>query len=176
MLAGYLMRKLILLAWLAAAVPALAQEDSRVVVGPTNPDLYEGAQALMTGDAENGVRLTLSGLGMATNRRERVIGFSNLCAGYTLLEQLDLALEYCNRALSLNDRHWRSYSNRALVLIKQKRYDEAARDLERGFSLSPGSEQLKEVRALLRDATDPVEPNIVIDDRRAEDEDPNGAG
>ena len=38
------------------------------------------------------------------------------------------------------------------------------------------SEQLKEVRALLRDATDPVEPNIVIDDRRAEDEDPNGAG
>jgi len=41
---------------------AVAQE-SKTVIGPSNPDLHDGANALLAGDAEEGVRLTLLGLG-----------------------------------------------------------------------------------------------------------------
>lgn len=147
-----------------------ADEDSRVVLGPSNPNLFDGAAALIAGDAETGVRLTHLGLSMATNRRERLVGLSNLCAGYLLLEQLEVALDFCNQALEINDRHWRSYSNRALIYLKLKRYDEAERDLERGLTIAPDSAKLKTVRAQLLDEIDPVSPRITIDERRGEPE------
>ena len=120
----------------------------------------------MAGDAEEGVRLTLLGLNMAANERERRIAFSNLCAGYILLEQLDTALDYCNRVLARNDRDWRSYNNRALIYVKQERYLEAEQDIVKGQQLNPNARNLKIVRGMLLDKTDPILPNIVIDDRR----------
>jgi tetratricopeptide (TPR) repeat protein len=145
---------------------AVASEESRTVIGPRNLNLYDGANALIAGDAEEGVRLTLLGLNMASNDRERHIAFANLCAGYILLDQLDTALDYCNRVLAKDDRHWRGYNNRALIYIKQKRYLEAEQDILKGQQLNPKSRNLKIVRAMLLDETDPVLPNIVIDDRR----------
>ena len=145
---------------------AAASEDSRTVIGPSNQNLYDGANALIAGDAEEGVRLTLLGLNMATSDRERHIAFANLCAGYILLDQLDTALDYCNRVLAKNDRHWRGYNNRALIYIKQKRYLEAEQDILKVQELNPNARTLKSVRAMLLDETDPVSPNIVIDDRR----------
>ncbi len=145
---------------------AAASEDSRTVIGPSNLYLYDGANALIAGNAEEGVRLTLLGLNMAANERERHIAFSNLCAGYILLVQLDTALDYCNRVLAKNDRHWRSYNNRALIYIKQQRYLEAEQDIVKVQELNPNARNLKIVRAMLLDETDPVSPNIIIDDRR----------
>ncbi len=145
---------------------AAASEDSRTVIGPSNQDLYDGANALIAGDAEEGVRLTLLGLNMATNNRERHTAFANLCVGYILLDQLDTALDYCNRVLAKNDRHWRAYNNRALIYIKQKRYREAEQDILKVQELNPNARTLKRVRAMLLDETDPVSPIIEIDDRR----------
>ena len=120
----------------------------------------------MDGDADEGVRLTLEGVNRAMNDRERLTAYSNLCAGYIMLEQLEDALFYCDMAIELNDRHWRSYNNRALVYLRMKRYRDAARDIERGQAINPDSSTLKKVRGMLLDETDPVEPSIVIDDRR----------
>ena len=145
---------------------AAASGDSRTVIGPSNLNLYDGANALMAGDAEEGVRLTLLGLNMAANERERQTALSNLCAGYVLLGQLDTALDYCNRVLARNDRHWRGYNNRALIYIKQKRYLEAEQDILKGQELKPNDRNLKIVRGMLLDETDPVAPSIIIDDRR----------
>ena len=145
---------------------AVASEDSRTVIGPSNQNLYDGANALIAGDAEEGVRLTLLGLNMATNNRERHTAFANLCVGYILLDQLDTALDYCNRVLAKNDRHWRAYNNRALIYIKQKRYREAEQDILKVQELNPNARTLKRVRAMLLDEMDPVSPNIEIDDRR----------
>jgi tetratricopeptide (TPR) repeat protein len=117
-------RLLLLLVLIAAVVHA---EESKTVVGPTNANLAAGADALLARDAEEGIRLTHLGLNAAANRRERVSGLSNLCAGYAMLEQWQTALQYCDQALELNERHWRSYSNRALVYIKLKRYADAQR-------------------------------------------------
>ena len=139
---------------------------AKTVIGPGNADLADGAAALRTGDAEEGVRLTQRGIMAASNQRERVAGYSNLCAGLVMLDRLDEALDACNRALELDDRHWRSYSNRALVHLRQERYPEAERDISAGEALSPNARTLKTLRAMYRDAVDPVSPSIIIDDRR----------
>ena len=152
------------------AQPALAQnsDESQVktVLGPRNPDLVDGAKALLAGDAEEGIRLTRLGLDVAVGQRERQAGLGNICAGYVMLKRYDDALEYCNQALAEYDRNWRALCNRALIYIKKGRYDDAARDLARGEEISPNARALKEVRGMYRDATDPVDANITIDDRR----------
>jgi len=159
------MRVTVALACLLVAGTAAAQ-DARTVIGPSNIELKEGADALLAGDAEEGVRLTLIGLERAPSQRERHTGWSNLCAGYVMLEQLDTALEYCNKVLAENDRHWRAYSNRALVYVKLRRFDEAEQDLQRGEAIAPNARTLRAVRAMLLDAVQPVAPTVVIDDRR----------
>ncbi|MEM9333408.1 MAG: tetratricopeptide repeat protein [Pseudomonadota bacterium] len=167
------MRVFVLLAGLLLGVVATAQEDSRVVLGPQNPDLHDGAEAIRAGNARRGVELTLSGLSMATNSRERVIGYNNLCAAYSLLTEYTAAVDACNNALRINAYHWRAYSNRAVALIKLKRYEEARADIRRAMELSPGAERPKEVLAMLRDAVDPVTPSITIDDRRESERGPD---
>lgn len=150
--------------------PALAasSDDTQVktVIGPRNPNLVDGANELLAGNAEEGIRLTRLGLDVAVGQRERQAGLGNICAGYVMLKRYDDALEYCNQALDEYDRNWRALCNRALIYIKKGRFDEAARDLERGEEIAPNARALKEVRGMYRDATDPVTENITIDDRR----------
>ena len=140
--------------------------EARTIIGPSNIDLADGAAALRAGDAEEGVMLTQRGLRSARNERERVAGYSNLCAGYIMLERFDEAVASCNSALALNDRHWRTYSNRALAYIRLERYPEAERDIRRGEEINPNARTLKVVKSMYLDAVDPVAPSIIIDDRR----------
>lgn len=159
---------------LFAAVQVNADEEAAAstVIGPRNPYLHEGANALMAGDAEEGVRLTMMGLKMAQGHREMKAGHSNLCAGFLLLGQAETALEHCNQALALDATHWRSYNNRALVYLYLERFDESEADIRRGQELNPRSEKLKEVKGLYLDKVEPVEENITIDDRRKQPEMP----
>ncbi len=162
------MLSLILALFLAAA----AEAESSTVIGPTNPQLAEGSQALLAGDPEEGVRLTHLGLSAATSSRDRLAGLSNLCAGYAMLGKWETGLPFCDQAIEINDRHWRAYNNRALIFVKLGRYEEAEADLKRGEELAPNSRTLKVVRAMLLDKTNPVSPNIVIDDRRQPGDEP----
>jgi tetratricopeptide (TPR) repeat protein len=159
---------LTLLASVALAQAPAGQSDAvaKTVIGPDNVDLADGAAALRIGDAEEGVRLTQRGLAKASSRRDRVAGYSNLCAGLVMLDRLDEALDACNSALELDEGHWRSYSNRALVYLRQERYEEADRDISTGEELNPSARTLKTLRSMYRDAVDPVSPTVIIDDRR----------
>ena len=156
---------LLLLGMMAHAAPQ-ADTPAKTVLGPSNIDLADGAAALRAGDAEEGVRLTRRGLKSAASARDRVAGYSNLCAGLIMLEQLAEALEACNRALEIDERHWRSYSNRALAYIKLQRYSEAQLDIATVEEINPDARTLKQLRAMYRDAVDPVSPRVIIDDRR----------
>jgi len=160
------LRGLLSIGCLCLAFNLCTAQENKTIIGPSNPDLYNGAEALRAGNAEEGVRLTLRGLQTESDSRDRTTGLSNLCAGYILLKQFDTALSYCNQVLARNDRHWRGYSNRALVYIQLERYPEAEQDLQMAETLAPKSRKVKTVRAMLLDATDPVAPQIVIDDRR----------
>ena len=152
--------------------PAAAQQSgsddnqARTVIGPSNADLADGAAALRAGDAAEGVRLTERGLRSARNERDRLAGYSNLCAGLVMLDRYQEALDSCNTAIAIDAGHWRSYNNRALANLKLKRYNEAERDIRRGQELNPDARTLKIVKAMYLDAVDPVTPSVIIDDRR----------
>ena len=161
--------------WIAAiaailySYTSLAQEpaeDHKIVIGPTNMELYDGAMALQSGDGEEGVRLTLLGLQHATSDRERLTGMSNLCAGYLMLERFDEALKQCNLALADDPDYWPALTNRASLYVVTKRYEDAEIDLVRAEELAPSARSVREVRQLFRDKVNPVEPSVTIDDRR----------
>ena len=158
---------------LLAASPAAISEESKTVIGPTNIDLYEGANALMAGDGEEGVRRTLQGLELATGAREVITAHSNLCAGYLLINQPEKALVHCNWVLERDEAQWRSHNNRALVYMRLKRYEEAEDDIRKGQELRPGSKNLKIVKGMYLDETKPVRTKIEVDDRRSAGEAPN---
>ena len=159
-------RRLLVVAGLLLVVFSVAAQESKTVIGPGNADLNDGANALFSGDAEEGVRLTLRGLKYENSRRNRLTGMSNLCAGYIMLGQHELAISYCDQVLEQSDRHWRAYSNRALANLSLKRYEEAEQDLQKAEAIVSNARSVRIVRSMLLDATDPVAPNIVIDDRR----------
>jgi tetratricopeptide (TPR) repeat protein len=145
--------------------------ETKPVIGPSNLALHDGAEALLAGDGKEGVRLTLQGLRQASSASQRETARSNLCAGYSMLEDYLVALAYCDEVLRDNVNNWRALSNRALIYIKLERYAEADADLLRGEAISPNARTLQAVRRLWLDATNPVSPIIIIDDRRGSAED-----
>ncbi len=153
----------LLLTWSQLA----AQEESKTVIGPRNVPLADGADALMAGDGEQGVRLTLRGFEFAQGDRERKIAHANLCAGYVMIDKSLTALEHCNWVLEHDPNYWRTYNNRALAYLKLGRYEESEADIARGQALRPKSNKLKMAKGMLLDVTDPVEEQIEIDERRS---------
>jgi tetratricopeptide (TPR) repeat protein len=147
-------------------LPVSRAQENKVVIGPRNLDLSEGAQELLAGNAAEGVELTLRGLKVAQGKREKEAALSNLCAGYIMIGMLEPALEYCNMLILSNERHWRGRNNRALIYVMQENYEKAEEDLLIGQELNPNARTLKVVKGMLMDATQPVELNIIIDDRR----------
>jgi len=170
------MRKyLVLLAIsLVAAVPVYADEDSqaKTVIGPTNMYLFDGANELLAGDADEGVSLTMKGLEFAQGLREQKIGHANLCAGFLMLGQPETALAHCNWVLERDPYHWRSYNNRALVYLRLERFEESDADIKRGQEINPRSEKLKEVKGMYLDKVEPLDERITMDDRRNEPQSP----
>ena len=130
-----------------AASSALAQDGTRIrqetggttVIGPRNVPLHLGAEALMAGDNEEGIRQTLRGLQIAHGRREEEAALSNLCAGYIKIGDYKEALRYCDILLTRNDKNWRGYNNRAVVHIMMKNYELAAADRSRSGRSCPVS-------------------------------------
>ncbi len=137
---------------LLAILPAVAEAgraDNTTTFGP-NAHLVAGAQALQMKDYSAGVRLTLAGLAEVTERRQRAVGLSNLCAGYAGLAAYRKALAACTESLAINPRSWRTYNNRAIAHIGLGNLAAARRDLEAGRALNPDAGKLREVEALLR--------------------------
>ena len=150
---------------------AVHAQESTTVFGPSNVPLQDGAAALRAGDAEEGIRLSKIGLSQAGSSRERQAAYSNICAGYVLLGQYEQGLSYCDDALAEHDQHWRALSNRALIYIKLRRFEEADADLLAGEAISPNARTLKAVRKMYLDAIHPVAPSVIVDDRRDPDAD-----
>jgi tetratricopeptide (TPR) repeat protein len=124
-----------------AIVPAqdVPQNQSATVIGPTNPQLSEGAAALDAGRVEEGIRLTLEGLKLPAEVRDKAAAYSNLCAGYAMLKKWDEALGYCNTSLSMDRNNWRTFNNRAAVYVGKGEYEHAMADLRAGLEIAPNS-------------------------------------
>jgi Flp pilus assembly protein TadD len=118
--------------------------QSATIVGPSNPQLADGAAALDEGHVEEGIRLTREGLKFPTQSRDKAAGYSNLCAGYAMLKQWDEALQHCNTALTLDQNNWRAFNNRAAIYVAKGQYDHAMADLRAGLEIAPNSRTLLE--------------------------------
>ena len=147
------------------SVSCWAQEPT-FTIGSANPDISDGARALLGGRDEEGIRLTLRGLETARGKKEEEIALSNLCAGYTNLGDYETALKYCDIVLERNDKLWRAYNSKALIYIYTKQYDKAEQALIKGEAINPDARTMKIARALYLDATNPVAPEIEVDDRK----------
>ena len=156
--------RFIVVALCTLSLSSLGSEPA-YVIGSRNPDLSEGAHLLAAGKDEKGIKLTLLGLESATSSRDEEIGLSNLCAGYTNLGDFVAALRYCNIVLARNRNNWRAYNSQALIYIRTKQYEKAEIALRKGEEIKPNARSIKIARALLLDATHPVEQVIEIDDR-----------
>jgi len=140
------------------------------VIGSANPYISDGARALLGGRNEEGIRLTLKGLQAANGKKEEETALSNLCAGYTNLGDYNEALKYCDILLQRNDKLWRAYNSKALIYIYTKQYEKAEQELIKGEALNSNARTMKIARALYLDATNPVAPEIEVDDRKPENQ------
>jgi|GEM_PF-893349 len=122
---------------------------SSTVIGPENPLLAQGAEALEAGHADEGVRLTLEGLKRPSPVRELAAGHANLCAGYVLLGRYDEALAECNLSIALDATNWRAYNNRAAAFAAKGLYELAIEDVEAGLKLAPHSAVLERSLAII---------------------------
>jgi len=162
----------LLLAWSTAGAQGGSSLDGqKTVIGPRNPFLSDGADALVNGDGQRGVELTEKGLAVAEGEYEHKAALSNLCAGYLMINQPQKALQACDEVLAQDPGFWRAYNNRALVYMELGRFAESEADIQRGQDLRPKSKNLKLTKAKLLDATDPVVPTVEIDERRSAGDD-----
>ncbi len=150
----------LLLFLLSGFLGSYAADSRSVSVIGTNEHLSNGAQALLMGNHHEGVRLTRKGLSMATSRAHRSTALNNLCAGLVGIEEFDEAIEICDEALTVNEKNWRIYNNRALAYLGKGDIEKARRDVEAGLALSPESVKLARVQAMIT-ARD-VQPTVTI--------------
>ena len=122
---------------------------SSTVIGPENPLLAQGAQALEAGHAAEGVRLTLEGLKLPTPRHDLAAGHANLCAGYVLLGRLDEALAECTLSINIDPTNWRAYNNRAAVFAGKGLFELAGQDIETALKIAPDSPLLQRSLAII---------------------------
>lgn len=73
--------------------------------------------------------------------------FSALGALFTRKRQDEDALHYLNRAIEINDEQIAPHVNRAEVLLRQQRVDEAMVDLKKAIELDPNEEDMGANRA-----------------------------
>jgi len=146
-------------------VPDSMVSGSHTVVGSGNTLLSTGAQALLAGRYQEGVRLTMLGLersGMTD--RMRASGLSNLCAGYAALNDTNQAIEYCTQSIELNDANWRAWSNRSYAYWLKGQYELAGADLEQALSINEHARQLFRIRGMLNEVG--LKPRINMEDRQ----------
>ena len=159
------MRSLLLiigLLGLAAAPHAVAQSESKTIIGGGNADLNAGADHIRGGDFDEGIRLTIRGLGQYPKPRDRAAALSNLCAAYAAANQLDTAIEHCDQALEINRKNWRTYNNRAAAFLLKDMYYEAVLDIDAGLAINPNSKTL----GILKDRVAELRarPRVIMED------------
>ena len=138
--------------------------DSRTVIG-TNYYLAEGAQAIRMGNYNEGIRLTE--LGLKTSQptsKDRAAALCNLCAAHAALREPDRAIELCTESLALNNRNWRTYSNRAAAYTIKGLYSEAVFDLDAAEAINPNGRAVRKLRGILNELR--LRPTVIMEDHQ----------
>ncbi len=124
------------------AFPLVSAASDTVLLGRSR--LSEASMALQFGDAERGIRLIEEELAQGIERKsDTAKALSNLCAGYILIGDYDVAQVHCDRSLEIDDTNWRALNTRASTFLGQGRLEEAIADLGRGLEIRPASAMMR---------------------------------
>jgi tetratricopeptide (TPR) repeat protein len=136
-----------------SGVPQVTQEtaDSRTVLGVANEYLSAGAEAIRSGQYDEGIRLTKLGLERPATPRDRAAGLSNLCAAHAAIKQPDVAIPYCTESLTIDEANWRAYSNRAYAHYLRRDFASADADLDIALAINPNAKQMPQIRGLMNE-------------------------
>lgn len=127
------------------------QADSRTVLGAGNEYLSAGAEAMRSGQYDEGIRLTKLGLERFSTPRDRAAALSNLCAAHAAKKEPDVAINYCTESLTLLESNWRAYSNRAYAHYLKRDFDRADADLDIALSINPNASQMPQIRGMMNE-------------------------
>ncbi|OTF82142.1 tetratricopeptide repeat protein 1-like protein [Euroglyphus maynei] len=101
----------------------------------------EGNQQFKLGYYEEAIQFYLNGLDLCTkpddDQQTMVILYSNLAAAKDHLQRYDEAIEYCDKALAINDSHSKAIIRRAQLYRKCDKLDESMADYKRFVELNP---------------------------------------
>ncbi|XP_027202035.2 tetratricopeptide repeat protein 1-like [Dermatophagoides pteronyssinus] len=113
----------------------------------------EGNQQFKLGNYEESIRFYLDSLDLCTeqnddnndndnDRQTIVILYSNLAAAKDHLQLYDEAIEYCDKALAINDSHSKAIIRRAQLYRKLDKLDESMADYKRFVELNPDDKSI----------------------------------
>nr|XP_027202035.1 tetratricopeptide repeat protein 1-like [Dermatophagoides pteronyssinus] len=113
----------------------------------------EGNQQFKLGNYEKSIRFYLDSLDLCTeqnddnndndnDRQTIVILYSNLAAAKDHLQLYDEAIEYCDKALAINDSHSKAIIRRAQLYRKLDKLDESMADYKRFVELNPDDKSI----------------------------------
>lgn len=136
-------------------------ESSWTEIGNEDPDRkqkiidlkMEGNQQFKLGNYEESVRFYLDSLDLCTeqnddnndndnDRQTIVILYSNLAAAKDHLQLYDEAIDYCDKALAINDSHSKAIIRRAQLYRKLDKLDESMADYKRFVELNPDDKSI----------------------------------
>jgi tetratricopeptide (TPR) repeat protein len=128
--------------------------QSITVLGAPNQNLASGSVALEAGRYQDGIRLSLAGLGDVASFKDQAAGHANVCAGYAALKRWHEALPHCNRSLDLDRGNWRAFNNRAAVYVGLGMFELAMTDVNAGLELAPDSKILHKSLEVVKEHRD----------------------
>lgn len=121
--------------------------------------IREGGRLLHEGEFFKAIKLTEAALAFNLTNGDRWLARNILCIANVRVEAAFLALEHCDKAVSLRPDSWYAYNNRANAALALARYDEAIADYETALELTIKAEQAAEAREnASRDAVEPDPP------------------
>lgn len=138
------------------ATPAMVRaqtppENQATTVIGANPDLSEGAAAMMSGDWQRGIDLTQAAITGVLTPGDRAAALANLCAGYAALKQYEKGIDFCSQSLQIDANNWRAWQNHAACNLGLGKIEESLQDIQRGLQLNPDSDALQKTLAIARD-------------------------
>ena len=149
----------------AAAAQSEQKSGSRTVLGPVNEYLSAGAEAIRAGQYDDGIRLTMLGLERPpVSQHDRAAALSNLCAAHAARREPDVAIDYCNQALAIDEHNWHAYSNRSYALYLKGLYKQASDDLAIAESLKPDARQVAQIRGMINERS--LRARVVVEEHR----------
>ena len=134
-----------------AQVDSQTIPDSRTVLGGGNELLAAGAELIRAGQYEDGIRLTTLGLDRSPSIPDKAAALSNLCAAHAAKGDPDLAITFCTESISINEKNWRAYSNRAYAHYLKRQFDQADSDLDVALTLNPNARQMPQIRGMMNE-------------------------